>query len=566
MSLARRVLSLVALALLPAVAIQGYNEFALRAARAKATEDDALRIARGVAADLEETARSARQALGILVGLPPIRGQDATACNAFLKDVVDKIPGTFFFGVANLSGSVICNSLGSPAGAFDVSDRRYFRDAVRIGGFAVGEPVTGRTLGRPSIQFAQAIRQNGPVVGVMFASVDLAALAGRQARAGLPPDASMTVVDRNGAVLLRLPDHETWVGKTVPDRFRQTLSEVNVGVATEPGLTGVPRILAVTEAVLDDLGPTKVTVGLSATATYADIDAATPRSLILIGLGAVLAILSALASGRYLIRRPVAHLLGAANAWRQGDLAARSGLSGPTEFGQLGEAFDAMAAALQARQSQSLKMHEQQTMMLHELNHRVRNTLATVQSLTRQARRSGDGGDRLEERIVALARTHDMLTRNDWEGTSLLSLLQNELAPFRDSREQHVRLDGPPVHLSPRYVLALGMTFHELTVNAAKYGALSVHAGRIEIDWRIKTEGGSRHLALMWREGEGPAVHKPQRVGFGMRLIIGSIEHELAGSVKANFEPGGLQCVIEVPLDATERFTSFRIEPYSKVA
>ena len=197
-------------------------------------------------------------------------------------------------------------------------------------------------------------------------------------------------------------------------------------------------------------------------------------------------------------------------------------------------------------------------MMLHELNHRVRNTLTTVQSLARQSRRTDETGERLEGRIISLSKTHDLLSRDDWAGASLLMVLENELAPFREGQADRFRLDGPDMELPPRYVLALGMTLHELTTNAAKYGALSVGTGRVDIVWCVTTgESGARRLAMEWRESGGPPVVRPPHRGYGTRLINGGISHELGGTVHLDFDVGGLRCTLEVPLDAQDRFTSF---------
>lgn len=198
-------------------------------------------------------------------------------------------------------------------------------------------------------------------------------------------------------------------------------------------------------------------------------------------------------------------------------------------------------------------------MMLHELNHRVRNTLTTVQSLARQSRRTDETGERLEGLIIALSKTHDLLSRGDWTGAPLRTVLENELAPFRDGRQDRFRLDGPDIDLSPRYVLALGMTLHELTTNAAKYGALSVETGIVDIVWRVATdESGARRLAMEWRESGGPPVTEPPRRGYGTRLINGGVAHELGSTVHLDFNAAGLRCTLDVPLDAQDRFTLFR--------
>ncbi|KQO56548.1 histidine kinase [Methylobacterium sp. Leaf86] len=567
MSLTKRIIGLVALALMPALAIQGYNEYALRSARGEAVRGEAMRAARSVAADLGQFGRGTRQVLGILAEVPEIQGKDPESCTAYLRTLLGKVPGAFFFGVADTDGSIVCNTLGTARGAYNLADRGYFQDAMRTGGFTVGGFVTGRITKRPTWQFAQAIPgPDGRPVGVVVASIDLDHLAGHQARAGLPPDATLTVADRNGSILLRLPDHAEWVGKPLPPAFWSAVSGNRGKVMDLPGLRGNMRITGIAAETPDDLDAVTVAVGLSPAAAFADIDAATQRGVILIILSALGALVAAFLAGRAFIRRPVQRLLRAASAWRLGDLGARSGLSGPSEFGRLGEAFDAMAISLQKHEgelrseiSRSHILQERQTIMLHELNHRVRNTLTTVQSLARQSRRTDETGERLEGRIISLSKTHDLLSRDDWAGASLRTVLENELALFRDGGEDRFRIDGPDIDLPPRYVLALGMTLHELTTNAAKYGALSDEAGRVDITWRVATtEGGARRLAMEWRESGGPAVAVPRRKGFGTRLINGGISHELGGTVHLDFDAAGLSCVMNVPLDEQDRFTSFR--------
>jgi two-component sensor histidine kinase len=567
MPLTKRIMGLVALALMPALAIQGYNEYALRSARGEAVRGEAMRAARSVAADLGQFGRGTRQVLGILAEVPEIRDKDPETCTSYLKTLLGKVPGAFFFGVADADGTIVCNTLGSARGAYSLADRGYFQDAMRTGVFAIGEFVTGRITGIPTLQFAQAIPgTGGRPEGVVLASIDLTYLADHQNRAGLPPNATLTVADRNGTILIRLPDHAEWVGKRLPPEFWSALTANRGKVVDLPGLRGNMRITGIAAATPDDLDSVTVAVGLLPSTAFADIDAATRRGVILIGLGALLAIMAALLAGRVFIRNPVRRLLKAAADWRAGDLGARSALSGPGEFGQLGEAFDAMAASLQRHEgelraeiSRSHLLQERQTMMLHELNHRVRNTLTTVQSLARQSRRTDETGERLEGRIISLSKTHDLLSRDDWAGASLVTVLENELAPFREGRADRFRLDGPDIDLQPRYVLALGMTLHELTTNAAKYGALSAETGRVDIAWSVTTvESGARRLALQWREGGGPPVLEPQRRGYGTRLINGGVAHELGGTVHLDFRASGLRCMIDVPLDAQDRFTSFR--------
>ncbi|HEY8382073.1 MAG TPA: PAS domain S-box protein [Microvirga sp.] len=192
-----------------------------------------------------------------------------------------------------------------------------------------------------------------------------------------------------------------------------------------------------------------------------------------------------------------------------------------------------------------------QRLLLGELNHRVKNTLATVQSIARQTLRHAEDPavfqERFEDRLLALSQTHNLLTSESWERASLRALLKQELAPYGKAR---CRYDGPAdVHLAPRAVVALGMALHELTTNAAKYGALSVETGRVTLDWSV-SGGLFERLRLEWREEGGPPIAAPPaRRGFGSRLLERGITAELGGTVDLDFAPEGLRAVIELPLD-----------------
>jgi PAS domain S-box-containing protein len=201
------------------------------------------------------------------------------------------------------------------------------------------------------------------------------------------------------------------------------------------------------------------------------------------------------------------------------------------------------------------RAEERQTLLLNELNHRVKNSLATVQSLAVQTLRSSPSPDAFQTdfmaRLMALSATHNILTQKLWESASVGEILAAELQPYGGIDQQRIKANGDVVNLKPQQALSLGMAFHELATNAAKYGALSSAQGSITISWSVtQTEAGERHLAVQWREQGGPAVRQPSRQGFGTRLIDRSIVHELGGSVEMNYAPTGLECSFQVPLSA----------------
>jgi len=184
----------------------------------------------------------------------------------------------------------------------------------------------------------------------------------------------------------------------------------------------------------------------------------------------------------------------------------------------------------------------QQRGLIDELNHRVKNTLSTIQSLAAQTLRGGDGG--FEGRLLALSRVHDQLTRHAWEWADLAAIAKEIFQPLRGSANSHVVIDGPSVHLKPRVALAMGMVLHELAGNAQKYGALSTPAGAVALNWRLD----GRTLHVDWRERGGPATTAPKKRGFGTRLLERSIAHELGGRPAISFSPEGVHCTMEIPL------------------
>jgi PAS domain S-box-containing protein len=207
---------------------------------------------------------------------------------------------------------------------------------------------------------------------------------------------------------------------------------------------------------------------------------------------------------------------------------------------------------------------QRQKLLMDELNHRVKNTLATVQSLASQTARGAPTPaafrERFEGRLIALSQAHDQLTIHHWESADLRELLTGSLAPYAGAGPERVVLRGEDIVLRPRAVLTLSMAVHELTTNAAKYGALSVPGGRIEIHWRpVRADHKRPVLRIDWLEHGGPPVANPEQRGFGSKLIQGSIAAELGGTARLAFEPRGLRCEIAVPME--NAVVDFRARP-----
>jgi len=193
-------------------------------------------------------------------------------------------------------------------------------------------------------------------------------------------------------------------------------------------------------------------------------------------------------------------------------------------------------------------------MLIDELNHRVKNTLSTVQSITRQALRGATDPatirESIQSRILALSRSHDLLSHQNWEGASVREVVNAALEPFKNASgsAERFQLDGPEVRLPPKATLALGIAFHELATNAVKYGAFSnENAGRVAVDWSLDGAPAGDRLRIRWQESGGPPVAPPDHRGFGSQVLERGLAHELSGTVKLDYRREGVACLIDLP-------------------
>jgi two-component sensor histidine kinase/CheY-like chemotaxis protein len=190
-----------------------------------------------------------------------------------------------------------------------------------------------------------------------------------------------------------------------------------------------------------------------------------------------------------------------------------------------------------------------QKLILEELHHRIKNTLATVSAIASQSLRTATsiehGQHAIEGRLVALGRAHDLLLQARWANASLAQTISGATEPYLSVGSGRISIAGPDIRITSGAVIALAMTLNELCTNTTKFGALSVPAGRIEIVWKI--DEATQRLHLTWSEKNGPTVHAPSRQSFGTRLI-GSLGHQLKGEVRLAYDATGFVYVLEVPM------------------
>jgi PAS domain S-box-containing protein len=190
-------------------------------------------------------------------------------------------------------------------------------------------------------------------------------------------------------------------------------------------------------------------------------------------------------------------------------------------------------------------------LLLRELTHRSKNLLAVIQAMARQTANHAGSTDaflaQFGSRLQALAASHDLLVRESWYGASLGELIRSQLSSYLDGTVVQVTIEGPAIALKPEAAQNLGLALHELAINAAKFGALSVPAGRVLITWARREDAVDNALELDWREKLGPKVKVRRKKGFGTMVIERNLARALDAEVNMDFDPDGLHCHIVIP-------------------
>lgn len=213
-----------------------------------------------------------------------------------------------------------------------------------------------------------------------------------------------------------------------------------------------------------------------------------------------------------------------------------------------------IAASTIARQFTERKAAEDhKSFLMAELDHRVKNTLMVITSLIAQTAKSMDSPEKfaevIESRIQALSRVHNLLNQNDWDRAALRDVIVGELAPYRAGGGENIVIDGnTDVVLTPQATQTLAMALHELATNAAKFGALSIAAGKVKVSWSVANSRKDPRLSIEWIETGGPPVKPPTRRGLGTQLIERIVHYDLGANVQRDFHAEGVRCKIDFPL------------------
>jgi two-component sensor histidine kinase len=404
----------------------------------------------------------------------------------------------------------------------------------------ISDLMYGTVAGQSVISSTSPVRNLGTgdiiyAITIVFSpEVVLAAIEGET-----PPEWHTVIMDRRGIIIARVPLHSERVGKLATASTLEDIASVTEGqegfwsanIRTVEGY----RVIGAFRR-MSSLG---WVVGVSAPPSV--FDQAFYRA---IWIGAAILCIC-------LILPPLVAFMTSARI-RQ----AMNALRAKAEALEEGRVVEPPVTPLIEVNEVALTMHraavrlqreaQHQRLLALELNHRVKNSLTSVQAIARRTFR-GENQEKVgkfEGRILAMSQTHNLLTASQWSGVHLIELLKLEIFSYSD----RIVLRGEDMVLSPRAAVSFGLLFHELVTNAVKYGALSVPEGRVEITWTVEQKDEERNVDIIWNETGGPPVTQPTRKGFGTTLIQSSIQHELQGAVDLTYEPLGVQCRISVKL------------------
>ncbi|WP_297515097.1 sensor histidine kinase [uncultured Caulobacter sp.] len=448
--------------------------------------------------------------------------------------------------VADADGQQILNTLRPYGAPLPRSNRtREEESAYGAGRSKISDLLNGAVAGRPVIGVGTRIMVKGKFY-VLYYVVDAASFTSVFRQQRVPDRWFATLIDNNLRVIARSRQNERFTGAIVSKEMRESLAHSTEGFLKTVSLEGEPTVVAYTRS--PQTGWT-LSVALPRSAQGDAMN----RSVV-IGSGVFLLLLVlgiglSLAYARR-INDEIRSLVRDAGAIGRGESLPAAPPGGLEEIAAVHTALRHASRELAARQ-------ERQGVMINELNHRVKNTLATVQALARQsfakAPLSKDWSAPLDvftERLIALSGAHDLLTRTGWREADMGQLITASLGAHVD----RVTREGPEVALPPHTAVGLSMVFHELATNSVKYGALSAPGGRVELTWR--RDPVTDNLVFVWRDIGGPPVQPPALPGFGTRLIENSIRREQKGQARFDFRPDGLVFEASLPLPEAVRWSN----------
>ncbi len=495
LSLPARLGLLVAGTALPLIIFAAGLVYEHHVERRETAFDRVLETARGIRLVLDSEIASLVSALRVLALSQSLQRDDLDAFRRDVQSFLSQYPPGPNISLADRNGQQILN-MRVPAGQAlpPRANREALNEVFQTGRPAFSKLFVGSVSGQPIITVNVPVYRAGDVIYDISFNPPLATFQSLIDRQRPTQDWTIAIFDRTGTNFARVPNPEQTVGRSAsPTLLAHLFNDPEAKLVTT-SLEGIQLFTAYSRSPLSGWS---VAAGIP-TAT---VTAPLWRTL------ATTAVIGALLL-----------VVGLSFAVRMATQIAR------------GEAMHAV--------------------LVNELNHRVKNTLSTVQSIAQRTFRSSDdpaeARRKFDARLVALGRAHNVLSDEKWQSAQLREIIEGVFAPYAVTDAGRLVVSGPDLRLSPRAALLISMALHELATNAVKYGALSQANGKVFIDWAAVPDGEER-LRLRWREAEGPPVEPPARKGFGSTLIEDVFTAQLGGTATLEFLPSGLVCTLECP-------------------
>lgn len=493
LSLTLRLAILVAGTALPLILFAGGLIYQHYLADQKVAFDRVLQFTRGLKLVLEREMQGIVSGLTVLATSPSLQQGDFTEFRTIANAFLASFPGHPSIVLADANGQIVFDSRMPPGSPLPKRAQRKDRDKVFRTGQAVFSPMfIGNVSKRPIVTVTVPVFRDNKVIYDLSFDPPQEVFQRIIEQQQMSDDWTISIFDQNGVNFARVPNPEETIGKRASPTLFAVMFSAPEGEAHTVSLEGVPLLTAFVRSELS---------GWVAASGIAEKTLTAP------------------------LRRSVG-------------LAAALGVV----MLAIGLLF-AVRMATQIARAETLH-----SLLIDELNHRVKNTLATVQSLASQTFRNSSDAEaraKFSARLGALGRTHDTLSAQKWDGADIKSVVEATLSPFESANPDRIRASGPAIRLPPRSVVILSMAIHELATNAAKYGALSAASGRIKIVWSKVEENGKATVTLHWQETGGPPVKTPDRTGFGSTLIEQGFAAQLNGKANLEFASTGLSCTLE---------------------
>lgn len=532
----KRLFAVAATALLPVTALLVYNEIASRHERSAEIHAQAHQAALLASLEVERILEGARSLLIAVSALPAVIDLDPSTCSATLQRVADSLSMTGAILVFDAQYKLVCDSQGNPPG-IDFSERAYVRAGLAATDMVVGEYTVSKLSGAAVLPVAMALKLGGTSIGVVATGIKLDWLQARLTERVVSRGSAVTLADRNAVILARQPFPEKFVGTAIPERYRQLLTAPEPGTIELQSQDGTERIMGYRPITASF--PIYVSAGFAKDEAFAMINRLTWAASAMLLLSLLLAAAAAVHVGTHFILKPIERIIDVLERWKQGDITSRTRMAGAYgELGLVGDAVDGLLDELDVRAKATHQAEEQRNLLVGELGHRMKNTLAVISAIARQTFRDVDPRvDAFLQRLGALSRAYDQIFAVHGEGADIRSVIEAALAPYIAANGSQFLIEGPSVPIPADVGMALTLITHELATNATKYGALSVPDGRIRILWCASLD----RLAFSWHEQNGPTVEAPQREGFGSKLIRRALPATYHPELTMSFPRDGLK-------------------------